>query len=229
MRKYDIILLDADETLFDFKRSEKEALKNTFSDFNFTYTEDISERYSKINKGYWKLFEKGEIDKPSLAVGRFQSLLEELNLKGSAEKLNGRYMEHLSNGRYLLDGAAHFCRELSMRYILYIITNGTAQIQKSRFSGSGLECFIQKVYISDEIGYQKPRREYFDFVLSDIGARDKSRVLVLGDSLSSDIQGGINAGLDTCWLCSDNSLETDLKYTYKINSFCEFFEKVEDE
>lgn len=224
MKKYDIILLDADETLFDFNRSEGEALKKAFDDFGFPYREEVALKYNKINIGFWKLFEKGEIDKKNLGRGRFQALLDEFSLTGDAEKLNQRYMEHLANGRYLIDGAQNFCFEASRDYLLYIITNGTEWIQKSRFSGSGLECFIQKVYISDEIGFQKPKREFFDFVLSDIGVKDKSRVLVLGDSLSSDIAGGINAGLDTCWLCRGEARETDLKYTYKISSLHEFFE-----
>lgn len=201
MKRYEILLFDADGTLLDFDRSEDEALKRALQQYGLAYTPSISRRYHEINDSLWKQLEQGQITREYLQATRFATFLQELNSRGSPASFNLCYRQYLSESAHLIPGAFSLCQTLYSYYTMAIVTNGVAEVQRSRLARNGLGRLFEKIYISEEIGWQKPDKRFFDFVFSDMAISDKSRILLIGDSLTSDIQGGINAGIDTCWYC----------------------------
>jgi len=199
MNRYDFLLFDADETLLDFPKASQAALRRALELYGIPYPPDVWERFKVHNDLVWRQFERGERDKQSLTVDRFRMLFSELSADADPVAFNRNYVEELARGGYVLPGALELCKKISEYYPLYIVTNGMAATQHGRLSRSPIAKYVKKTYISDEIGFQKPRREFFDAVLADLGASDRSRVLLLGDSLTSDMQGGVNAGIRTCW------------------------------
>ncbi len=201
--KYTTLLMDADDTIFDFPKCEHEALKNALTDYGYEFTEEVNECFSRINAALWKKFEIGQITRAELRVRRFREMLEqcfsELG-KGEeeCEALAGQYVKRLGEQAVLIDGAREALEKLSKRFEIYIITNGLKPVQESRFAIAELWRYVRKEYISDAMGVQKPSAEYFRMVLDDIPEKDTKRILVVGDSLTSDMKGGRNAGLDTC-------------------------------
>ena len=197
--KYKTILFDADMTLFDFKASEHHCLKQTLQEFGFPCSEEAVALYSTINDSYWKRFERGEIDRASLLVKRFADFFEKIGVSGDPAAFNQQYLENIGGSAILLDGAEELCRELCKTHRLYIITNGTARNQRRRFAKAGFDAYFSDVFISEEMGCQKPQTAFFDYVAKNIPDWDAESTLVVGDSLTSDIQGAINSGLDCCW------------------------------
>ena len=200
MIRYSYILFDLDETLLDFKRSEKYALKGAIRDFGMECSPEIEELYSKVNKSLWLRFEKGEISREELKRMRFEITFGDVD--GPA--MNERYMYHLSQCGFYLPGAREFLEKLSRQDLrLFVITNGLAYTQNGRIKASGLLDYVEKVFISEEMGRVKPDPEYADMVISSIGDPDRSRYLVVGDSISSDIMLAENAGMDCCLFAAE--------------------------
>jgi 2-haloacid dehalogenase len=199
LKKYDLILFDADGTLFDYDRAEGIALQRAFEHHQFQYEDTIRNRYREINSSMWKEFENGKIDKVSLQTGRFQRLLEECNLEADACDFNSIYLDLLSEGGYLLDGALEVCRELSQNCTLAIATNGIARTQKNRLKNSAIFPYIKHIIVSEDAGYQKPHQGFFQYAFHICGHHDKETAIIVGDSLSADIRGGVDFGIDTCW------------------------------
>ena len=227
-QKYDMILIDADETVFDFKKAEHDAFKLTIESVGVEFTEEKLSLYSSINLMYWKKFERNEVTGVELKRRRYGDFFEAIGVSGiDLDRINDVYLENLSNCSSLIDGAMDFIKELSLYCTVIIITNGLTKAQRGRFDKSGLKPYVKALYISEEIGYSKPDKEYFDYVLESEGVKDRKRVLVIGDSLTSDMQGGKNAGIDTCRyirdICSYPPDEKGLcKYT--IDSYDQFFD-----
>lgn len=196
---YTTLLIDADDTIFDFPKCEYNALKNTLESSGFEFSDWIHESFSKINNALWKKFEMNKITRSELRVRRFSELIEKC-FEGydNAELLADKYVDMLSVQAIFIDGAEQALETLCRHYEIYIITNGLKKVQYSRFDISDIYRFIKGHFISDELGVQKPQKEFFDIVLENINEKDKSRVLVVGDSLTSDMKGGRNAELDTC-------------------------------
>lgn len=218
--KYKTLLFDADMTLFDFKKSEEVALLQTLEQHGHPTGEDVVRRYSSINDGLWKALEKGQLKREELVVERFRRLFEELGICDDAAQFNKDYMTALSELAILLDGAEELCKILHEKYRMYIITNGSAVVQHRRFKKSSLLSYFDGYFISEETGSQKPQRAYFDYVRANIPDWDAESTLVIGDSLSSDIQGAINYGLDSCWLNWDGVPYTLAEpCSYELNSF----------
>ena len=229
MGSYDVIFFDADDTLLDFQKAEKTALSEVFKSYGIEDKEEIFNKYIRINSKLWKSFERGEIAKEDILNSRFTLLFQELCIDKDGVKCNNDYLEALGRGDFLLDGALEACEYLSSYCDLYILTNGVSKTQHSRIDNTPLMKYFKGVFVSEEVGYQKPLKEYFDFVFSTIGEVDKNRVLMVGDSLSSDILGGINAGIDTCWFNPHHKENTtDLKYNYEIASLQELYSIVLD-
>lgn len=197
--RYDTILFDADGTLFDFHKSEYEAIKETFESFGIKADDELIADYSQINDSLWKMLERGEIEKQVLLYRRFEIFCEKYSFVADAKLMAKAYMENLSQKAYLIDGAEELCRTLYGKARIYIVTNGVEFIQKRRYAKSGLDKYFERAFISGEIGFEKPSTEYFECVAANIPEFDKSRALIVGDSLTSDIKGGINYGIDTCW------------------------------
>ncbi len=204
MKRYDILLFDADNTLFDFNRCEYEAFRETARAGEFAFSEPLYERYSRINDGLWKRLERGEIALNFLKLERFRLLLlsmgepEEDGTTERAAYLRDVYMDSLAEQAILIPGAEELCRTLAPEYELYIVTNGISKIQRNRFAKSGLAPYFRGMFVSEEVGVQKPERGYFDAVFDALGHPEKSRVLMIGDSLTSDADGAIGYGLDFC-------------------------------
>ena len=219
MPRYRILLLDADNTLFDFGRAEEAAISLTLSGAGISPTPEAVSAYSRINDGLWKALERGEIEKHVLKVRRFELLCEELGITADAARMAEQYIEFLSRQTALLDGALELCRTLSSYCDLYIVTNGIKSVQERRFAASLLVPYIKKCFISEEIGFEKPNVAFFEAVAKEIKDFKKEEVLVVGDSLSSDIQGAVNFGVDSCFLNPRHLENTkNLPITYVVDS-----------
>ena len=220
MGQYAFVLLDADETLFDFARCEREALTNVFLAQGVQLSEEMILSYHAINDALWKQLERGEVEKQVLYVKRFADFCARYGLSCDPARLAPAYTAELSTKPYLIDGALEVCRALAERASLYIITNGQKQVQEGRLSRSPITALMKDIFISEEIGAEKPSLRYFEAVFDRIPDFDKERAIVVGDSLTSDIRGGVNAGLDTCWYNPHNKpVPADLvgKITYEIH------------
>lgn len=222
MSKYTTLLFDADATLLDFKRSEYEAVADCLKKFGLPNDRSVIEKYSEINDGYWKMLERREITKSELFSARWRSLIDHYNFDCNYEDIASAYAPALATKSYLIDGAEDICKKLYGKYRMYIVTNGFKVIQNARFSTCPLTKYFEDVFISEEIGFEKPSAEYFNEVEKRIPNFDKEATLIIGDSLTSDISGGILMGIDTCWFNPNRKTAPDkMKITYTVSSLSE--------
>lgn len=199
MPQYDYVLFDADNTLFDFDTAEHRALGQTLAHYGYPCDDHTRGRYLAINRALWSAFDRGEAEKDWLVVERFAALQREVGGSHNSEAVNAYYLARLAEGADLIDGAEELCRALAPHCTLAIITNGVSSAQRGRFSRSPLCELIPYLFISGEMDCQKPQKVFFDKVLAEMKITGPSRVVVVGDSLSADIQGAVNAGLDSIW------------------------------
>lgn len=216
MLKYSTILFDLDGTLFDYDASEAKALESTFKDFKLSFDENVIPRYRELNARLWKQFEEGTLSQKIIKVRRFEQLSDALDLTFNAEKFSQKYLFHLSEGTDLIEGAREIIEHLSGMADLVLITNGLTTVQRPRIKNSGMEQYFREVIISEEVGSAKPDAKIFDIIFDRLGFPVKEKVLIVGDSLTSDIAGGINYGIDTCWFNPNNSDGNNDDYTYEI-------------
>jgi len=221
--KYEIIIFDADETLFDFKKSERDAFKNTMLEFDIEYDENHHLKiYQGINNTIWKEFEDGLITQKELKVERFKRLSNTLSAEFNEVEFAKSYMKHLSNASFLFDDSIELVESLHKDYRLTIVTNGLKDVQDNRIRKSVIAKYFQDIVVSEEVQVSKPDPKIFEHTLNNIKHTDKSKVLIVGDSLTSDIQGGINFGIDTCWYNPNRiTNNTAIKPTYEIFSLIE--------
>ena len=204
MKKYTYLLFDVDNTLLDFDRSEHDAMADALREHGFPADDDIIAKYALINDAHWEMLEKGEMDRATLVWHRFKVLGEVCGLSPMDPVAFAKsYVKHLTHKSFLMDGALEVCRELAKHYTMVAITNGNAGVQHGRFDPSPLFPLFKDAFISEDIGYNKPAQEYFDHVAAALPDLRTEQALVIGDSLSSDISGGVRWGCDTCWLCAD--------------------------
>ena len=224
MTSYRWLLLDADNTLFDFDAAEDYALSRTLVSHGVTPTPELKACYRAINSALWAAYDRGRISQVE-AIGpcRFQQLFEETGLSGNPEEWSQSFLRSLAGCPTLLPGAESLCRKLSNRYILSLTTNGVPQVQRQRLEASPLAPYFgDRVFISGEMGCRKPEKAYFDAVLEALGAKmQRSKVLVIGDSLSSDIRGAFNARLDSVWLRRPGAKAGAMKPTYQVDSLAQ--------
>lgn len=221
--RYTTLYFDLDNTLLDFNKTEERAIKQVLSLFGLPDDDKTAKIYSAINKSFWERFERHEIKKEDIFVGRFDVLLKTLNTQGNPEAMSKIYFERLSAGHDVISGASELLLYLKKKgYKIYATTNGVASTQYKRIEKSGLKTFFDDVFVSESVGSQKPDSSYFEFVRMHTEEKDKSKILVVGDSQSSDILGGINAGLDTCWYCPNN-FKPIYQSTYTITSLDELY------
>lgn len=194
------LLLDLDDTILDFHKAERIAISKTIGDFGVEPTEEVLHRYHIINKWHWEQLELGKMVREEVLVGRFATLFEELGVVVDPVTVARTYEKNLSIGHYFLPGAEEAVDALHKKYRLFLVSNGTASVQKGRMTSANLYRFFEKVFVSQEIGHNKPAKAYFDACFAQIPGFDPAKALIVGDSLSSDIQGGINAGIKTCWV-----------------------------
>lgn len=196
----EFLLLDLDDTILDFHKAERIAIAKTFRDFGVEPTEEVLARYHVINKWHWEQLEQGKLTRAEVLENRFGVLFEELGVQVDKAACARAYEKNLSIGHYFLPGAEEAVDRLSKKYRLFLVSNGTASVQKGRMTSANLYRFFETVFVSQEVGYNKPAKEYFDICFSRIPGFDPKKAIIVGDSLSSDIQGGINAGVLTCWV-----------------------------
>lgn len=201
MMKYQWLLFDADGTLFDYDKAEKSALATTFSAFTLPYSEDVLSIYREINDQMWRAFEAGTITQKNLKTERFQRLLTSVGSDGdpAPEAFSRRYLQNLGNCTDLITDADRIIKTLYGNIHLALITNGLKEVQRSRLAKSMIGTYFEAILISDELGVAKPDPGIFDAAFEAMGNPDKNEVLIIGDSLSSDIKGGRDYGIDTCW------------------------------
>ncbi len=223
MNSYEWLLFDADNTLFDFNAAEDYALTKTLLHFGANADGETKACYSAVNDALWKAFERGEIPQEAIMARRFAQFMELQGLSGDSESWNRYYVQSLSGCSVLLPGAEALCRRAAQKYTLVLITNGVPFVQRSRLQRSPIaRYFGDRVFISGEMGCRKPEKEFFDRVLEAIGARkQRSKVLVIGDSLSSDIRGAFNARLDSVWLKWPSAKAGPIQPTYEVENLAQ--------
>jgi 2-haloacid dehalogenase len=196
---YKWLLFDMDDTLFDYDRAEESALRATFEQVGLAFDEDILRVYRGINDQLWLDLEQGRVDAVRLKVLRFERLFAALEVDHDPPAFSARYLGNLGDCVFLIDGAEDIVRTLEGRFNLGVITNGLTDVQRPRLAKSGFDGYVSAVIISEEVGAAKPDAAIFDVAFEHMGHPAKDEVLIVGDSLSSDIVGGLTYGIDTCW------------------------------
>ncbi len=216
------VLFDLDDTLFDFHKAEKIALTKTLVHFGINPTEETLALYSTINAAHWKRLELGEISREEVKVGRYRELFETIGVECDPVKATAYYESMLAIGHYFMPGAPELLEELYRKYRLYIVSNGTAKVQEGRIGSSGITKYMDGIFISQILGANKPDKQFFDICFAEIPDFSLSETVIIGDSLSSDIKGGINAGITTVWF-NPKGIEndSDIKPDYTIKELSE--------
>lgn len=197
---FKIILWDIDGTVLDFKIAEKNGMKSAFIELGLgDCPDELIEQYSAINQVYWERLERGEITKQQVLIGRFEEFIAKNGYDILADVFCSTYESKLADTIVPIDDSLDLLKELSKDYKQYAVTNGAYSVQSKKLANSGLNDILDGAFISDKVGFEKPSVHFFDYVLSNIPSVDKSEILIVGDSLTSDMMGGNNAGIKTCW------------------------------
>ena len=234
---YKLVLIDLDDTLFDYPKTEEVAFRNTFEELGFFVESDlgnakkeeiyekIKDRYKDVNLQLWKDLEKGAVDKDRLKVVRFEKIIEEFDLKYNPYEMSELYLKKLGEGIFPFEATEKLCEYLHSKYKIGIVTNGIKEVQHSRIENSTIAKYIDKIIISDEFGVNKPDKRIFEYAMNYFEIMDKSEVIMIGDSLGADIKGGQNAGIDTCWVNLRNNVnDTGIVPKYEVRKLEELFE-----
>lgn len=224
-QRYQYLLFDIDNTLMDFTAGEKTALFQTMDELGVMISEADYLKYLEINKAAWARFEAGELDSKAVQRVRFENFAAHLG-RHPAEGMgmNARYVENLGQQAVLLPGVMELLTQLSSRYKLAVATNGLTLVQRARLQKSGFLPLLSGVFISQEMGVQKPDQSYYESIFRSFGDPAREKYLMIGDSLSADIAGGVNAGIDTCWYHPAGTEETEPQPTYTVRGYDELME-----
>ncbi|MCI2255835.1 YjjG family noncanonical pyrimidine nucleotidase [Domibacillus sp. PGB-M46] len=199
MKHYRTLLFDIDDTLLDFRAAEQAALALLFAEQNMQLTDEIKERYKQINQWLWSEFEESRITREEVINSRFSLLFQEYGYSVDGAVLEAKYRGYLEEGHQLIKGALELVTGLQPYYDLYIVTNGVSKTQYKRLLDSKLHALFKGIFVSEDTGFQKPMKEFFDYVFARIPHFNTEEALIIGDSLNADIKGGQQAGIDTCW------------------------------
>lgn len=214
-----ILLMDIDDTLFDFQTGYKRALREALARFGVTCTPQLLSRYGAINDRLWERFERGEIEKDALYDERFRQLFDACGISASPSACNEAYHHALSLQHDLMPHCEQVLRQLHGPYEICIVTNGSTDIQTRRIADSGMAKYFDRVFISEQLGCKKPDREFYDRIFAVLGEENRACAVMIGDSLSSDMQGGRNAGLPTIF-CGPRS-RADARCDYVAETLLE--------
>lgn len=217
----EFLFLDLDDTVLDFGKAERNALSKTLDAFGVEPTDAICARYSQINLQHWKMLERGELTREQLKEGRFSVLFRELGMEVDAKECTKAYEGFLAVGHWFLPGAEEAVKELAGKYRLFLASNGTSHVQAGRLTSAQLYPYFEKVFISQEIGHNKPSKAFFDACFAQIPGFDREKCMMVGDSLTSDMQGGINAGIKTCWVNPKHDPSGDIRPDYEIEALAQ--------
>ena len=220
MIKY--LLIDLDDTILDFHKAERIGLENTLRHYGVEPTDETVALYKEINQAHWQALEKGEMTRKQVNEGRFVTLFRHLGREVDGAECAAYYLSQLALTHDYLPGAEAAIAELSKKYRLFIASNGNSSVQYPRLAASGLNDYVEKAFISEALGENKPSKAYFDLCFAQIPGFDPAKAMMVGDSLSSDIQGGINAGIPTCWVNPSRKKNTSsIKPDYEIESLAQ--------
>ena len=222
------VFLDLDDTILDFHKAEAEAIAITLRGAGIEPSAENVALYSRINAALWRKLEEGAITRPRLLVQRFEELFAALGVEGDAEATRHCYEDHLGRGHWFIPGAPELLETLKGKYELYLASNGNVHIQKGRLDSAGIRPYFKNIFVSEEVGHNKPSKAYFDVCFAAIEGFDKAKAIIVGDSLSSDILGGINAGIKTCWFNPQGKPgREDIVPDYEIRALWELPELLE--
>lgn len=225
----EFLFLDLDDTILDFQMAERIAISKTAASLGAEPTDEICARYHRINKEHWERLERKEMTREQLRRERFRVFLQELNVQEDPERVAAVYEKYLGTGHYFLPGADETVASLSQNYKLYLVSNGHAAVQKSRLQSANISRWFEDIFISQEIGANKPDIAFFEAAFARIPGFDKSRAMIVGDSLTSDILGGINAGIATCWVNPAHKPGgEDIRPDYEIESLSQLEKLLEE-
>ena len=214
--KYKYLLFDLDDTLLDFGKAQVLAFKKLLEDENIEYSDESFEKYETINKSLWRSFERGEISNKEVTSERFIRFFALFGMKVDGSEVDNRFRSYLAEGNQFFEGIIEMLEKLSLTHKLYIASNGIGVTQHTRLKNNNLNKYFDKIFISEEIGSKKPDREFFDIILKEIGVEDKGEVLMIGDTLTSDILGANNVGIDSCLVDIHGIENSEINPTYKI-------------
>ena len=216
---FEILFIDLDDTVLDFQKAEAVALAKTLQTFGLEPAEGVLRRYHLINKAHWEALERKELTREQVLLGRFQVLFEEMGIAAEPVKVARTYEGNLGIGHYFLPGAEEALKSLSKKYRLFLASNGTSHVQQGRIASSGIAAYFEDMFISQEIGVNKPDVEYFNRCFAKIPDFDRDKTMIVGDSLTSDMLGGQNAGIATCWVNPDHKRRReDIRVDYEIEA-----------
>ncbi|MDE6404677.1 MAG: YjjG family noncanonical pyrimidine nucleotidase [Lachnospiraceae bacterium] len=230
MGKFTTILWDLDQTLLNFDLSMEHALRAVFDQYGLPVNEAVTARYDAINKSYWLRLETGELTKEQVTVGRFRTLFEELGITHvTPEKTNADFQRELGNVFFYIDGAKELVILLKERgYRQYVVTNGVNTTQASKMKLSGLDRLMDGVFVSELMGYPKPRKEYFDACFAALPDVTREECILVGDSLTSDMRGAENAGVASCWFNPEGrAKDVEVRTDYEIRRLEELLQILE--
>jgi 2-haloacid dehalogenase len=221
---YKILLFDLDDTLLDFKVNEADSLNKLFQQYGYTFSDELFQVYNTVNKQLWADYENGKIVLDDVLNSRFSQTMSLLEEVVDGKEWDDQYRELLGNGCQLIDGALELCQSLSASHRLFVVTNGITHTQIKRLKLSGLYEFFEDIFDSQSIGFQKPSKEFFDHVMNNIKGFCVDDALIIGDSLNTDIKGGILSGIDTCWINRKaQKFNEEIQSTYMISSLAELY------
>ena len=216
------LFFDLDDTLLDFHKAEAWALHQALRRSGIEPTDAIVARYSEINQRQWELLEEKKLTREQVLIRRFQLLFRELGVNASCEETQKCYENMLAKGHDFMPGAPELLERLKGKYRLCLVSNGTAMVQDCRLRDSGIERYFQGIFISERVGVDKPQKEFFDRSFATIPDFDPGQAMIIGDSLTSDMRGGINAGIATCWYNPKHKpRRADIPVDYEIDDLME--------
>ena len=217
MKDYKFLLFDLDDTLLDFSAAEKYALPKLFAAHGVKLTPEIKAIYKEINKALWDALEQGLVTREELMATRFAKTFEQLGERVNGTALDAEYRGYLTESKVFVPDALQVVRQLSQNHELFITSNGISDTQHRRLKITGLAPYFNQVFVSEDTGYQKPMKEFFDYVFERIPNFEEEKTLIVGDSYSADIMGGVAAGIDTCWLNPESKPALSKQPTYTIH------------
>lgn len=220
MLRYDVVLFDADNTLFDFDAAEASALRACFGTWGFPFTPETEALYHRINRPLWDAYAQGEITQPALSLERFHRLNAALGGAHDPAEMSRVYLAHLAECAILFPDSLALLQLLAGRCKLALVTNGITAVQEGRFADSPVTPYLQGIFISQTLGCQKPEPRFFDLVTDAMGITDRRRVVVVGDTPETDILGGNNAGMDTIWF-NPRGKSSDIVPTWSVTALLE--------
>ncbi len=216
--KYTSIWFDLDNTILDFSRSAYEAFHELMKEIVGQSSDKLYQTYQPINKKVWKELEQGKINQTELRSRRWSLFFDAVNIDFDAALANKKFLDYLVKTDYIIEGSIDLLNDLKGKSQLILVTNGLKEVQRKRLEHYRLMDYFEHIVISDEIGVAKPHSAFFEHTMKLAGSHEKKNVLMIGDTLGSDIQGSIAFGVDSCWLSNSIDIHTELKPTYTIQN-----------